>query len=203
LRVPDGYTEQEVVAVVDEILGALANTFRFGFYEVDDLKQEGWIYALEALDNYDTSFGYSLNYFLYGHIRKRFINFKRNKFSRNDSPCLSCPFYDPLLRVSTNACGQFADKEECEKYFAYAKRNERKRVLNESTNSVEGTVEGHSSHDVGEDLDKKALLRRINVELDVGLRADFRRLLDGVALPKARRERVIEAVREIVGDSFG
>ena len=204
MNVPIGYTEEQVIQVVDEILGALASTFRFGYYEVDDLKQEGWIYALEALDNYDLSFGYNLNYFLYGHIRRRFINFKRNKSTRNESPCLSCPFYDPEFRVSDNQCGQFTNKNECEKFDAHTKRNERKRALNEVTYGGEmgENAAGIFTPNMGDALDNRTLLEKIDSYLDVSLRADFRRMVDGVSLPKAKRDKVIKAIREIVGDDY-
>lgn len=199
MKVPEGFSEKEVIGIVDNILSALASTFRFGYYEVEDLKQEGWIYALEALENYDLSYGYSLNYFLYGHIRKRFINFKRNKFSRNDSPCLVCPFYDPENRISHNQCGQFSDKDECEKWRSYQQRNERKRTLNESVGSDATSSTDFFEQDVGACLDNKIIIQKINNELDVGLRADFRRMVDGVSISKGRKQKVIDAVKTIVG----
>jgi DNA-directed RNA polymerase specialized sigma24 family protein len=206
VHVPEGYSETEVTDIVNAVLAGLSQQFRFGYFEVEDLKQQGWLFALEVLPKFDVSRNYSLNNFLYGHLRRQFINFKRNNFSRTDSPCLSCPFYDPELRQSFNQCAAFADRDECDKFREFRARNERKRVLCEGTPSSEdGTF-----YDVAEDspflddsLSSSEVVQLIDLHLPIEFRADWRRFVDGVRLPSPRRSALMNVIRSIIGDNYG
>ena len=72
-------TENEVLSTIDDVVITLSSTFAFGYYDREDLQQEGRIFALEGLPRWDITKGASLKTFLYNHVKRRFINLKRNK----------------------------------------------------------------------------------------------------------------------------
>ena len=128
MQIPPGMTEEEVIEVINRILSTLSYNFKFGYFGIDDMKQEGWVYAIEALPKYNPEIA-PLENFLRTHIRNRFLNLKRDKLSRHQPPCPACPFYDPECRVSINKCSAFEDKSECDKWSGWEKRNFSKKNL--------------------------------------------------------------------------
>jgi DNA-directed RNA polymerase specialized sigma24 family protein len=200
--IPKGLTDKEVTDIINKVVNSLASTFRFGYYDTDDMKQQGWLFAMEALERFDTTLSYTLDQFLYRHVRNRFINFKRDNYSRNDPPCLTCPFYDPNYKISLNQCGQFTNKLDCDKWEAYKARNTSKQnivapidimnVDDERENNMMTTVEPY-------DIIKNQEIRKIiDTELDMSLKADFLRMMDGVSVSKTKRLKIIEAIINIM-----
>jgi hypothetical protein len=91
------------------------------------MKQQAAIFALEVLENYDNT--RPLENFLWTHVRNRLFNYKRNNYQRPDKPCYSCPFFDKHCSKSTNQCEQYSNKQDCELYNSWAKRNEAKKNI--------------------------------------------------------------------------
>ena len=58
----------------------------------------------------------------------------------------------------------------------------------------------YSNYDFVHELEIKEIQQAIDCNLDVSLRADYLRMLDGVRLPKPRRQRVEDAILEIMED---
>lgn len=127
--IPPGMTEEQVVAAIDKVVESLAAKFRFGYYDIQDMKQEARIAAIELINTkkYDTS--RPLENFLYIHVRRRLINFKRDKYKRSEPPCISCVFYDKLCKKSTNQCVEYENKDDCKKYSNWIGRNKAKQGL--------------------------------------------------------------------------
>jgi len=200
--IPNGFSEEEVLHIIDEVVGKLAGPFKFGFHEADDMKQEGRIFALEALPRFDAAQG-TLKNFLTNHIRNRFINMKRDKFERQHPPCSSCPFH----RQAFDKCMAFDCEEDCDKWQGWRKRNTTKRNLMEGynpNNVVENT--GNSAPDstaLLTDMSEKEIINYVDRNVPVSLRADYCRMLSGVKIPKARREKVLSVVRQLVHERFG
>ena len=92
-------TEQELLDTIDIITKKLAYKFKFGYHQIEDMKQQISIFALEGLENYDNK--RPLENFLWTHVRNRLFNFKRDNYQRPDKPCKTCPFYDPNLKNPT------------------------------------------------------------------------------------------------------
>ena len=123
-------TEEEIVQIINRVVAALAYNFKFGYYDYEDMKQEGFVFAIEALPRYNPDIG-PLENFLRSHVRNRFLNLQRDKLSRFQSPCSSCPFFDPNREVRENQCAAFEDKMECEKWGGWINRNAAKKNLAE------------------------------------------------------------------------
>lgn len=120
-------TEQEFLQVLDNITRRLASKFRFGYHDIEDMKQQAAIFAIEGLKNYDNK--RPLENFLWTHVRNRLFNYKRNNYQRPDKPCLSCPLYDAQFRMSHNQCTKFVNKNECELFDTWEKRNASKKNI--------------------------------------------------------------------------
>jgi RNA polymerase sigma factor (sigma-70 family) len=189
--VPEGYSEAEVISEIERIISILAPTFKFGYYDVDDIKQEARIEAWKALARYDPS--RPLANFLYTHVRNRLINLKRDKYHRNDPPCKLC--HEGRLHSVTEACGRYKD---------WCKRNTSKQnimnpldLLNISDENEKNT---RSESGVLDDIVINELLRRIDEELPVELRSHYLQMRSGMNIPKARRREVEKAILEILNN---
>ena len=73
-------TKSEVLEVINRICDRYAYKFKFGYYEPDDIRQEAFIIAVEALERYDES--RPLENFLAVHVKNRLNNFKRDRYYR-------------------------------------------------------------------------------------------------------------------------
>jgi DNA-directed RNA polymerase specialized sigma24 family protein len=181
--------------IIDHVLDLLAGQFRFGYYDIDDMRQQGWVFALEALNTGQYDENRPLEKLLYVHIRNRFINLKRNKFHRNEPPCTKCPFFRPDL---PSQCGAFQARTDCDKYKSWQKRNSAKQSLMNNAESYDRETYSQGSLDT--EISSREIFDKIDHELPSNLRSDYLRILDGAQIPDVRRQRVREAIKNILGD---
>tara|TARA_R110000751_G_scaffold56608_3_gene120629 strand:- start:424 stop:1056 length:633 start_codon:yes stop_codon:yes gene_type:complete len=205
VQIPEGMNEEEVVDIVNGILKTLSYSFRFGYFDLDDIKQQGWIYAIEGFPKYDPKKG-PLENFLRSHIRNRFLNLKRDKLSRHTPPCPSCPFFDPNCLKSKNKCAAFEDKRECDKWSGWEDRNMAKKNLVQPLDITNIRDENEKNMkkftDVHEQTVKSELFSIIDRNLPVNLRSDFRKIMEGVHIPKPRRLKIEEYIRNIIEENY-
>lgn len=196
MKIPPGMTEQEVTEIIVRVIKTLSSKFRFGYYSKEDMEQEGFIFAINLLnsDKYDSS--RKLENLLYSHIRYRFINYKRDNYSRSESPCKNCVFYDPKTKDKT--CGAFTDVKHCNKLEGWKKRNASRKSLMYPKDISVVTKHPESASNHVEDVDFSEMKDYINENLPAELRSDYLRMLEGVNIPKARRGRVREAILSIL-----
>lgn len=119
--------EDEFLKIVDIISKKLAYKFKFGYHDIEDMKQQISIFALEGLKNYDHK--RPLENFLWTHVRNRLFNYKRDNYQRPDKPCLTCPLYDPHCKKSSSTCEEYANKSDCSLYSSWLARNSTKKNL--------------------------------------------------------------------------
>lgn len=203
MHIPDGHTEQSVLDDINGVLNGLVRDFRFGYYDEDDLRQEGFIFAHEALPRFDPTKDCALRSFLWTHIRNRFVNLRRNKLHRNSVPCLNCQ--NQCADISNNTCSNFDDISECPKWSGWNSRNQAKRNLMESydaSNTSTNTIGMQPSNDMDicTSLSRTELLQYVSEQIPLALRADYCRVLEGARLTKARRDIVVAAVKTIIGE---
>lgn len=175
MTLPPNMNEAEVLLAIEEVVNRLAPTFTFGYYDEDDLKQEGRILAMEALPRYDPNRGTSLKTFLHNHVKNRYINLKRDKY----------------IRPAPKNVG--ADQLE-----SWLKRNSVKRSLIDTLDISDDRNEPSGIETECDSLFNKEMLRIIDMELPVEYRGDYRLLLEDVKLPKSRRLKVLEVLKEIL-----
>ena len=194
MKIPPGFTEREVLAIIQKAVDSLAKTFTFGHYDIDDIKQEGFIFALDALEKekYDSS--RPLENFLYSHIRNRFINLKRNKFRRTDPPCARCHAGESC--PSANGGGW------CKKYEYWHSRNRTKSnicnpvALENVNDEKEHSTRTESTSE--QEVEITEALTMIDAQLPIELRATYLQMRAGVSVPKVKRLIVEEAVKKIL-----
>ena len=102
MTIPSNMTEEQVIQTIDNIANRLASKFKFGYHEIEDMKQQARLFAWEGLKNYDGI--RPLENFLWTHVRNRLYNFKRNNFGRPDKPCDTCPFFDRNFFSNATHC---------------------------------------------------------------------------------------------------
>ena len=172
MKIPKGMTEEQVVATINKVVSRYANRFRFGYYDADDIKQEAFIIAMEALDRYDND--RPLENFLAVHVKNRLSNFKRDKFFRRPAD----PDND-----------QLPPKSEIKKFLM--------EPLNIETIRDEHEVNMSNSDDFVEAVDTAELFLLIDQHLSISFRADYLRMMHGVYVPKPRREQIHQEIISI------
>lgn len=196
MKLPNSVTEQDFLAATEKVISLLAHSFAFGYFEVEDIKQQARLFAIEAMSRYDPT--RPLDNFLYAHIKNRLINFRRDKFRRNDPPCVNC-------HSSLQGETLHTDKKYCDKYLAWLKRNTVKQNVmspldissivddNEPTTRLESTVLA--------DLQEREIIMLIDLKLPVELRETYLKMKAGESVPKAKRLQVEQTILEIIGDN--
>jgi len=118
-------SEEDFLNTLNIITKKLVYKFKFGYHDIDDMKQQAAIFALEGLKKYDYS--RPLENFLWTHVRNRLFNYKRDHYQRPDKPCLTCPLYRP--NTGSSDCMQFNDKLNCYAYKSWYSRNNNKKNI--------------------------------------------------------------------------
>ena len=173
----DEITESELVSIINKVVEQVAPSFKFGYYDLNDIKQEARLYALESLSGYDKCRG-GLEGFLYRCIKFKLLNLHRKHLRRSDAP--DC------------------DKDD-KRYKNWEKRNKVKKSLSSPVDITNVLLNG-KCEDVSESIAKSELINMIEDNLEISLRSDFLRLLDGATVPKQRRKVLFEKIKVIITD---
>jgi len=187
-------TEEQVLQTIDNIANRLASKFKFGYHEIEDMKQQARLFAWEGLKNYDGV--RPLENFLWTHVRNRLYNFKRNNFGRPDKPCDTCPFFDRnFLNSKGYGCKAYDNHEECDLYLGWMNRNTAKRnIMN--TSKLDLDIQDRNS--VENKFDREDIFNLIDTTISVKYREDWIRLTNDLKLPKARKEAIVAVVLDIL-----
>lgn len=196
-------SEAEVLESIERVARGLAGKFKFGFNDLEDMKQYARMYALTGLDNYDPSLG-TLETFLWTHVRNRLFNLKRDNFERPDKPCLNCPLkaYDPHCAQSRSECTAYEDKMACEPYAKWYNRNAAKRnvispiELGNVRDEQEDNMKVFS--DMADEIDTRHIMDLLDQKIPVHLRALWVRIKTGIQLNKADRDKIYPVIHDIL-----
>jgi DNA-directed RNA polymerase specialized sigma24 family protein len=188
LHIPSNMTEEEVIETIERVATRLCRKFRFGYHEVDDIKQQASLFAWEGLEKYDEK--RPLENFLWTHVRNRLYNFKRNNYSRPEKPCDTCEFF------KNQKCLAFDRQDECALYKGWCERNNAKKSLMKSV-TLEFEQNEHNESFFST-LFTKEVFEIIDIALPVSLREDWIRFINNLKLSKNRRTRLLEEINLIV-----
>jgi len=193
MKIPSNYTEQEVINIINTIASKLAGKFKFGYHELDDMKQQAALFAWQGLEKYDED--RPLENFLWVHVRNRLFNFKRNNYARPDKPCNNCP-----LQAYVNLrCTAFKDQMECEIYEKWHDRNQVKKDLS-STKIYSESVE-KDIVDLEETIFSKTIYHIIDTSIGANFRQDWIRFCNKAKLSKNRREMLMLEIVNILKEN--
>lgn len=200
MKIPEGKTEEEVLKTIEIVVNRLARKYMFGYYDIDDMKQEARLAAWEALTKYDIS--RPLENYLWTCVHNSLFNLKRKKYERYDKPCLSCPLYDAACKVSHSQCEAYEDKMECSLYSSWLKRNTSKKNLMKPIDLGEVRDEHErnmSTNDsVSDEMFHKEIFLLLDEKLPVEIRSSFVKMRHGIKLPKADRIKVEAAIIKVL-----
>ena len=174
-------SEEEFLIVLDNISKRLAHKFRFAYHDIEDMKQQAAIFAIEGLEKYDNK--RPLENFLWTHVRNRLFNYKRNNYQRPDKPCLNCPFFDKNLTQSTNQCSKFSNKNDCDLYASWSKRNEAKKNIIQPSH-IEDESYYKSKGDFNLNVQNQELIKFLDDNIETEYRENYLKLKHGVKIPK-------------------
>jgi DNA-directed RNA polymerase specialized sigma subunit len=173
-------TEREVTETITKVVNRYAKKFKFSYHEIDDIKQEGFMIGMEALERYDTS--RPLENFLAVHIKNRLKNFKRDNFFR----------YDEELEktASSNKDLKRVQRNNVRKFLLFP--------IDIDSVRQEGEGNMSTSDKFIADVELKELMTIIDRKLSVSYRKDYLKMRDGVYVSKTRREEVCEEIQKII-----
>ena len=161
-------SEDEFLLVLDNISKRLAHKFKFAYHSFDDMKQQAAIFALEGLEKYDRS--RPLENFLWTHVRNRLFNYKRNNYQRPDKPCFTCPLFDKGYKCSNNQCSTYSNKQDCELYASWSKRNETKKNIVQPSYIEDDNHHASKNSDISDIIQNQEIINF----LDANIRNEYR-----------------------------
>lgn len=201
-KLANGVSEEEFLIVLENISKRLGHKFKFGYHSYEDMKQQAAIFALEGLEKYDNK--RPLENFLWTHVRNRLFNYKRDNYQRPDKPCLSCIFYDPHCKKSTNQCEEYSDKSNCEEYTAWNTRNNNKKNIMRPV-GIEDLQEQHvsisqlSSEDsILELVANEQILKILDENIPAQHRATYLKLKYGDKVYKTDMNKLLDCIKQIL-----
>lgn len=184
--------ESELLKVIDIITKKLAYKFKFGYHDIEDMKQQISIFALEGLKNYDHK--RPLENFLWTHVRNRLFNYKRDNYQRPDKPCYSCP----LFNKQNSSCTKYSNKNDCELYRNWSERNESKKNLMHLTTIDEIKDYGNAFLQNSLSIEDQEIVKILDEKLSGEIRSIYLRLKGGSKIPKSDRDKLLSKVQEIL-----
>lgn len=195
-------SDDQFLTVIDNISRKLAYKFKFGYHEHEDMKQQITVFALEGLKNYDGV--RPLENFLWTHVRNRLFNYKRDNYQRPNKPCLTCPLYDPHGQASKSQCSKYINKNDCELYENWSKRNDAKKNLMYLT-GVEDFSLISKTHNTNfnENIANKEILDILDQKLHGEERELYLKYRGGSKLNKADMNKLLAKIRFILGNNNG
>jgi DNA-directed RNA polymerase specialized sigma subunit len=189
--------ESDFLAALDTISKKLIYKFKFGYHEIDDMKQQAAIFAIEGLEHYDNK--RPLENFLWTHVRNRLFNFKRDNYFRPESVCTSCPFFDPKFKKSKNQCSKFTNKDDCEIYNQWTDRNQLKKNIMQPANiEFEGAGELHSTKDMTDIVGDAEIIKLIEDNINTKYRETYIRLKGGAKVHKQDLIKLQKHIKDIL-----
>ncbi len=194
---PPNHSEADVLAAIQKAVNALAPSFAFGPYTPEDIKQEGYIYAIEALPKYDGV--RPLENFCYTVIKSRLLNLKRSKLRRSDHPC-------DLCHLQPDGDTGHEDRRVCARYAAWARTQARKQAVAQPEALTHENVEAQRDRGGSEVVNQAELrdaLALLDEMLPLELRATYLQMRAGMVVDGHMRKKVETAVREIVAEHLG
>lgn len=193
LKIPAGLTEEMLLKRIDAVINNLAHNYVFGYYDLDDIKQEARIFVLKEFHRYDES--RPLENFVYTIAKTRLINLIRNKYHRSDPPCKNC-------HGEIDGQTQHDNGKYCEKYLAWKKRNADKAGLVNALDisNIDDTEESNTKlpDQISENIAKTEIFNLIDVKLPASMRADYLKMWAGLSINKVRRDAIIKTIRDFL-----
>ena len=189
-------SEEELLETIEVIGKKLAYKFKFGYHEIEDMKQQISLFALQGLKNYDSN--RPLENFLWTHVRNRLFNHKRDNYQRPDKPCIKCPLFDKLSGNSDSNCTKYRNKLDCEPYRSWHSRNLTKKNLMHLT-TIEDLKEYLCSANIYQNNEEvNELIKLLDEELFGEYRSIYLKVRYGSKVCKQQMNKLVGKIQEML-----
>lgn len=189
-------SDQEFLDTIDNISKKLSYKFKFGYHEIEDMKQQITVFALEGLENYD--YNRPLENFLWTHVRNRLFNYKRDNYQRPNKPCIKCELRDKHCANSDYDCTVYSNKLDCELYQKWYQRNNSKKNLmylnnlDDISSILPSIIENHTSPET------KELILFLDQMLYGEHRVSYLKLKQGSKITKTSLNKLQNQIKEFL-----
>lgn len=156
---------QTNLEIVQKVSNKVAKKYVFGYYDLDDIKQEAMLIGIDAVENIWDGVR-PLENFLSVHIPNRLKNFKRKNYCRLDIPATNSK------RVASN---------------------ESKKNLMEPMELFDFDL--ISEKNALDAMSNKELFESMTQNMGRFIRADYIRLINNVRIPKKRKLAVLDFIK--------
>lgn len=191
------YTEVQILEIIERLLNILAHRYKFSYFTLEDIKQEGRIIAINGLHGYDES--RPLDNFLYSHLKNRLSNFVRDNYVRAESPCKLC-------RRKIQGKTEHIDGQFCEKHIAWKKRITQKLGVHnpKALYTIQDAEQLFCSPEPNEEKstqeERDRLIEMISDNISVEVRTTFLMMLEGMNVKFTDKEVLLEEIRRVLGE---
>lgn len=185
MKIPLGMTEETVLAVIQRISDRFSSKYTFGFYDKEDISQEIFLIAIDALEHYDQC--RPLENFLAVYIGNELKNKKRNIYHRIDYKCATCNNLDIFCPMCKN----------------YHRRNNAKRSLMEpiDLNQIKTSFVQSVSYYTENETEVKEFLELIDTNLESFYREDYLKMREGIKISNFKKKIIVKRINEILEDA--
>tara|TARA_R110002020_G_scaffold367868_3_gene579776 strand:- start:2300 stop:2896 length:597 start_codon:yes stop_codon:yes gene_type:complete len=190
MKIPKNYNEKEVIDIIESISTKLASKFKFGYHDIEDMRQQAMLFACEGLENYDGI--RPLENFLWVHVKNRLYNFKRNNYSRPNKPCENCPFNAYIDKQ----CTKYKNMNDCDPYFKWNQRNEKKKNLMTTYEYLD--INYSEATKPEDDIFKSHIYSIIDKNIPIHMREDWIRFINKAKLNKNKKEALLQQIILII-----
>lgn len=174
-------TETEVTETIMRVANQLANKYKFAHFEADDIIQEAFILALDALESYNPAF--PLENFIRVHLSHRLKSFKRDNYVRATFKCTNC------------------SGEDCTSCKKARLRRASKKNLFHPIDIAEVDDEDESNMSSYDGTDSYFFINEIKAlidkELESKYREDYVKMCHGVKISKIKAKVIKNRIKEI------
>lgn len=188
--------EEDFLQALENISKKLIYKFKFGYHEIEDMKQQAAIFALEGLESYDPS--RPLENFLWTHVRNRLFNFKRDNYYRPENVCLGCPFFDPKYKQSTNQCSKYLNKNDCAIHSQWIDRNTTKKNLMQPVDI--NNIDDKSDNYFLDSIANSEILQIIEDKIHTKYREIYLKVKGGIRVSKSEITKLQKHIQSILKD---
>lgn len=185
--------EARFLIAVENIGKQLIKKFKFGYHEVEDMKQQIMVLAIEGLKKYDKS--RPLENFLWTHVHHRLFNFKRNQYQRPNPPCLTCP----LFKKDTKECSKYRNKDDCDLFRNWSKINNAKKNLMNLQIMEDQTSYIDQKENLEDEAEKNEISRICNEHLTGEMRTLYLKVKSGIKISKSDNLKLADTIRKLLG----
>ena len=178
---------KKTIKLIQRVAKRLSEKYTFGYYSPEDIEQEAFIFAMESLPRFNPEIS-SLETFLFIHISNKLKTFKRDRYYRKDFVCRYCGRKDPNCEY----CQRRTWKLEAKKHLM-------EPIDIDNINAdYEKNMYIHS--DLLSNMEFREIINAINENLDISLREDYLRMLEGVSIPRQKKSLIEDTIIGILDE---